>query len=443
MRQTDKLMRSSLRGIANRARCDKRHRFRNLYGLLNEEALMSTWQSLNKRAAAGVDRVTAQEYASDLFGNASKLVERLKRKHYRARLVRRKHIPKSGGSGLRPLGIPVLEDRLLQLTSARILEAIYEPEFLPCSYAYREKRSALMAVQDLTRVLQFGPYGYIVDIDIKGFFDNIDHDHMMGILGERIDDKPFLRLIRKWLKVGVMEEDGKVRRPETGCPQGGCISPVLANIYLHHVIDKWFHEVVGPESADRVYMNRYADDIVFAFKRKCDAERFYRYLPERLARFGLEMSREKSQLLRFSRFELGDQSKSFEYLGFEFRWMLDRKGVPRVKRRTSRKRTRQSLAKMKAWIQRLRSVKVRKVMELLNRKLRGHYNYYGVRGNSESLWAFHKETLKILYKWLNRRSQRRSYSWSSFHVMVKYFGVLRPRITELCSRQRELFSNAL
>jgi RNA-directed DNA polymerase len=442
MRQIGKLMQTSLRGIANKARCDSRHRFRNLYGLLNEEALETTWKSLNKRAASGVDHVKAGTYAQDLEENLTDLAARLRQKRYKAKLVRRKHIPKDG-TGTRPLGIPVLEDRLVQLTGARVLEAIYEPEFLPCSYAYRNGRGAGQAVRELTLELQFRGYGYVVDIDIKGFFDNIDHDLLMEILAERIDDKPFLRLIRKWLKAGVLEEDGKVVRPDTGCPQGGCISPILANIYLHHVLDKWFEREVKPRCRGRAYMNRYADDIVFAFQLQYDADRFYKVLPKRLDRYGLEMSTAKSRKLRFSRFKLGPQAQSFDYLGFEFRWMPDRKGVPRVKRRTSRKRLRRALARTTKWIQKQRHRPVREIMRSLDRKLRGYYNYYGVRGNSKSLWEFYREVLKIVRKWLNRRSQSRSYWWRGFHAMIRYFKVARPRITEYgrC-RQQGLFADA-
>ena len=222
IRKIGKLMHTSLRGIANKARLDKKHRFRNLFGLLNEEGLESGWHLLNLKAASGVDGMTAREYAEDLAGNIKRLVERVKHGRYRARLVKRKHIPKDG-KGTRPLGLPVLEDKLLQKGVARILEAIFEADFLPCSWAYRQGRNALGAVRTLTQELQFGCYGYVIEVDIKSFFDNIDHEWMMRMLRERIDDKPFLRLIQKWLKAGVLEEDGRVRHPLTGCPQGGVI----------------------------------------------------------------------------------------------------------------------------------------------------------------------------------------------------------------------------
>jgi group II intron reverse transcriptase/maturase len=429
-------MRTSLRGIANKARKDPRHRFRNLFGLLNEESLKYCWGDLNKKAAAGVDGVKAREYAEDLDSNIAQLAVRVKEKRYKARLVRRKHIPKGDGRSTRPLGIPVLEDRLLQLTVSRILEAIYEPQFLPCNWAYRPNRSAQEALRDLTGVLQFKPAKYLVDADIKGFFDNIDHEKLMEILEHRIDDRPFLRLIRKWLKAGVLEEDGKVRHTETGCPQGGCISPILANIYLHHVLDEWFANVVIPHSGTcYAYMCRYADDIVFVFQRWADVDLFYRELPKRLALFGLELSKEKTRLIPFNRYNLGAKSKSFEFLGLEFRWVKDRQGQARVMRRTARKRQRASLARIKKWIKDQRSTPVRTVMLTLRRKLHGYYNYYGVRGNSYALKAFYREVRGLLMKWLNRRSHRRSYSWKSLEKVLKRFEVPEPRITEKRTRQ--------
>lgn len=388
---------------------------------------------MNKKACSGVDGVTASDYAADLDQNIARLAVRVKEERYKASLVKRWYIPKDGGK--RPLGIPVLEDRLIQLTAARVLESIWEPEFLDCSWAYRENRDALGAVRTLTQELQFGCYGYVVEIDITAFYDNIDQDLLLGILEERIDDRPFLRLIRKWLRAGVLEEDGKVQHPLTGCPQGGCISPILANIYLHYVLDKWFHDVVKPRCKKRAYMCRYADDIVFAFQYQEEAEKFFRVLPKRLGRFKLELSPTKSRIVRFSRFKLGSLAKGFDFLGFEFRWIKDRQKTPRVMRRTSRKRLRKSLAGLKEWIKGQRSEPIRDVMRRLRAKLRGYYNYYGVVGNSQRLWAFFMEGKRIIFKWLNRRSQRRIYNWRGFKNFLKHFQIPNPRITECRHRQ--------
>ena len=236
-------MQTSLQGIAKKAAEQKEYRFRNLSTMLNQELLVDSWRLIRKDAAYGVDQVSAQEYEQNLEENVRQLVERLKRGSYRAKLVRRRYIPKGDG-GKRPLGIPATEDKLLQLAVKRILEAIYEPDFQRCSYGYRPKVGARDAVHDLTVKLQFGSYRYVVEADIKGFFDHVDHEWMVRMLQERIDDRALVRLVKKWLKAGVLEEDGKVIHPVAGTPQGGVISPILANIYLHYVLDLWFHKVV-------------------------------------------------------------------------------------------------------------------------------------------------------------------------------------------------------
>lgn len=250
---------TSLLGIAKKARSDKRYRFRNLYRELNEELLLDSWRLLRKDAALGVDRVSGAEYEANLEENIRQLVEKLKRKRYRARLVRRHYIPKGDG-GLRPLGIPATEDKLLQLAVKRLLEAIYEQDFLSCSYGYRPGVGALEAVDQLTVHLQFGSYHHLVEADIKGFFDNLSHEWLMRMLGERIDDQAILRLIKKWLKAGVLDTDGKVLRPEGGTPQGGIISPLLANVYLHYALDLWFERVFQRSCRGAAFLHRYADD---------------------------------------------------------------------------------------------------------------------------------------------------------------------------------------
>jgi RNA-directed DNA polymerase len=429
-------MPTSLRGIANKASSDKHHRFGNLFGLLTVAFLLSCWERVNKKAASGVDRVSARDYAMGLVDNVRDLWERVKRGSYRARLVRRCHIPKEGGSRTRPLGIPVVEDKLLQTAVSRILNAIYEPIFLPCSWAYRLGRNPREAVRTLKQELQFGCYGYVVEIDIKGFFDRIDHDKLMQMLELRIADRPFLRLIWKWLKAGVLEEGGKVIHPDTGCPQGSSISPMLANIYLHYVMDLWFHDVVKPRCKARAFMCRFADDVVFAFQWRVEAERFFRVLPKRLAKYGLDLSAEKSRLVRFSRFQLGKSSERFDFLGFEFRWVVDHKGIPRVTCRTSRKRLRATLARVAEWLKAHRHQPVRQLVEALNARLRGHYNYYGVIGNHRSLHACFYQAGRLLKKWLGRRSQKSRMTWERFNALLKRFPLEGPRIRE--SRYRQM-----
>jgi group II intron reverse transcriptase/maturase len=421
-------MPTSLQGIAKKAAHDKSYRFRNLFGMLTVAYVLSGWPLLNKRAASGVDRISVRTYGERLHDHVTSLVERVKNQCYRAKLVRRHYIPKGNGA-LRPLGIPATEDKLLQTAVARILEAIYEQDFLASSYGYRKKIGARDAVRDLTRHLQFGPYGYVVEADIKGYFDHIDHERLMEMLRWRIDDRPFLGLIRKWLKAGVLDTDGQVLHPVTGLPQGGIVSPILANLYLHHVLDVWFAEVVQPHCEGQAALCRYADDFVCAFQYKRDAERFYGVLGKRLAKYGLELAPEKTRLLRFSRYQK-DVKNRFDFLGFTFFWGTDRMGKDRLQRRTARSRLKKALSNFTAWIKRARNQRLLELMNELNSKLRGYYNYYGVRGNSSSLAEFSYHVERLLYKWLNRRSQKTSYTWQGFKDLLKQFAIARPRITE-------------
>ena len=319
---------TSLRGIAKRASACKDHRFQDLYRNLDANLLLTCWDDLNKKAASGVDGMTAAAYEQDLIANIQNLAERLKTKRYRTKLVRRCYIPKDNGKE-RPLGIPALEDKLVQAACAKVLNAIYEADFLPASYGYRPGTGAKEAVKDLGFNLQYGKFGHIVEADIKGFFDNLDHDWLLEMLSLRIDDRAFLSLIRKWLKAGILDTDGQVLHPVTGTPQGGIVSPILANVYLHHALDLWFERVVKPRCGGQALLIRYADDYVCAFQYRRDAERFYRVMPKRLEKFGLQVAPDKIRTLRFSRFHPGLRRR-FAFLGFELYWTHDRRGDLRV-----------------------------------------------------------------------------------------------------------------
>ena len=419
-------MQTSLQGIAKKAKEQKQHRFQDLYRMLNEENLLDCWRYIRKDAAYGVDRVSAQEYEENLEENIKNLVERLKRKSYRAKLVRRKYIPKGEGK-MRPLGIPATEDKLLQLAVKRILEAIYEQDFMRCSYGYRPEVGALNAVDKLTVKLQFGRYYFIVEADIKGYFENIDHEWLVRMLEERIDDRALIQLIEKWLKAGILEPDGTVVHPVTGTPQGGIASPVLSNVYLHYVLDLWFHRVFKKGCKGEACLIRYADDFVCAFQYQVDAERFYSALRERMEKFRLELATEKTRIISFNR-NAPDGKSRFDFLGFEFYWGKDRKRRPHLKRRTSRKKLRSSIRRFTEWCKKNRNLEPRVLFRRLRAKLRGYYNYYGVMGNSKSLEQFYYQVKRILYKWLNRRSQRRSYNWKGFEQLLEHYGVERPRI---------------
>lgn len=339
------------------------------------------------------------------------------------------------------MGIPATEDKLLQVAVARILEAIYEKDFMPNSFGFRKGMGAKMAIKGLHYQLQYGWFGYVVEADIKGFFDNINHDWMVRMLEERIRDRAFIGIIKKWLKAGIMEPDKMIIHPATGTPQGGVVSPVLANIYLHYVLDLWFEKKIKQKGEGRMYLCRYADDFVCLFQFRKDAEMFYQELPNRLEKFGLEVSEQKTRILSFSKFRMEENSR-FDFLGFEFRWGKGGKtGNPQIKRRTSGEKFRKSLANFKQWCKANRNLKIIDLIAKLNKKLRGYYEYYGIIGNSKSLRKFYRNVERILKKWLNRRSQRKSYTWKGYKLMLKHYSLLEPKITENRNYQLNLFSS--
>jgi len=347
--------------------------------------------------------------------------------------VRRKYIPKGPGK-LRPLGIPVLEDKLLQVAVTQILMAIYEVDFLPCSYGYRPGVGAHDAVKALTEELQFGEHHFVVEADTKGFFTNLQWEWLERMLEQRIVDGAFLNLIRKWLRAGILEEDGQVVHPQTGTPQGGVVSPVLANIYLHYVLDLWFEHLVRPKQQGRCRLIRYADDFVACFAYRHEAEAFEKELKARLAQFGLEVATDKTKTLRFGS-NGGPHNGRFDFLGFAFYWEPDRQGKPRVKRRTATKKWLAGMQRMRQWIKAHRHQKLGRTMKTLTAKLRGTWNYYGLIGNYRRMQLFYDATCRTLHKWLNRRSQRQSMTWPAFRRMLERFQVPRPRIVEKNDRR--------
>lgn len=436
--QDGEQMQTSLQAIANRAKKNRTYRFRNLYTMLNRENLEDSWKFMNRRSAPGVDRKSVRDYERDFTENIGGLVRRLKEKRYRARSVKRVYIPKGNGK-MRPLGLPSTEDKLVQVAAARILTAIYEQDFLPGSFGYRPHTGPMDAVRELRRTLQFENARYVVEADIKGFFDNIDHEWLIRMLRQRVDDEAFINLIRKWLKAGILDTDGQMLHPVTGTPQGGVISPVLANIYLHYALDLWFEKVVKRHCRGEAYLVRYADDFVCMFRYKRDADRFYAVLGKRLNKFELELAADKTRILRFSLFQMQLKSR-FDFLGFEYSWGLNRSGLPCIQLRTSRKKFRASLRNLKEWCREHRSMRLRQFFRLLNVKLIGYYNYYGVIGNYRSLSEFHMKAVRITFKSLNRRSHRRSFNWKVFNEILDYHRIEKPRIVEKTfgPAQREL-----
>ena len=424
----------ALRGIARKAKQEPTYRFRDLSRCLNEDHLRHAFSKMNKKAASGVDNMSHSDYQNNFDENVEDLIGRLKRQSYKARLVKRKHIPKSPGK-TRPLGLPVLEDKLLQTTASDILGAIYEQDFHGFSYGYRPKRGARQCADDLAVRMQFGRFGYVVEADIKGFFNHIDHDVLLEFIALRVDIKRFLRLISKWLKAGILEENGEIQYPEEGTPQGGSISPILANIYLHHVVDEWFEHVVKPNCEGEAIICRYADDFVCAFQYAKDADRFYDVLPKRLEKYNLEVAPEKTNRLRFSRFEPSLKS-TFTFLSFEFYWGCDKAGKPRLFRRTSRKRLQSIKNDLSEYIQKNRHKRTPVLLEKLTQKLRGHYNYFGVVGNLDDLFTVYFHAVGKLYKWLNRRSGRKSLTWKGLKRVIAYRNLVKPSCKASTNRMK-------
>lgn len=433
--RTGETMQTSLLGIANKAKLDRKYKFGNLYELIDQEALYEAWRRINKSSAAGVDKETAKAFKENLKGNLSEMVENLKSKRYKAKLVKRVYIPKSN-NGLRPLGLPALRDKIIQRAAASILEAIYEQDFINDSYGYRPGKNAHQAIQAIKKELN-GKYNHVVEADIKGFFNNINHEWLIRMLRERINDGAFIGLIKKWLKAGVLDTNGEVVHPENGCPQGSVISPILANIYLHYVIDLWFEKVVKPRCKAEAYYCRSADDFIFGFRYKEDADRLLNTLGLRLQKFGLELAEEKTGMVVFSRFKKHLETR-FSFLGFDFRWKVSRNGKDYILMETNSKRMTKSLKAFTNWCKENRNNRIRKIVDMVNAKLRGYFNYYGIRGNSHKINKFYGIATKTLYKWLNRRSQKRSFNFEEFNEKMEYYGLIRPRVVESPFKQMSI-----
>ncbi|MDH5217408.1 MAG: group II intron reverse transcriptase/maturase [Gammaproteobacteria bacterium] len=419
-------MTTALQAITYKAQTHPGHVFQNLSALLEEDLLYESWGQLKKNVAPGIDGVDAQTYSEELSTHITTLTDKLKRGAYRANRIKRVYIDKASG-GQRPLGLPTLEDKLVQQSVAQILSGIYEADFLPNSYGYRPKRSAHGAIHSLRVNLQFQGFGYLVEADIKGFFDTVNHSWLQRMLKQRIDDKRLLTLIQQWMTAEVVEPSGKVSKPDQGTPQGGVVSPVLANIYLHHVLDLWFEKVVKPKCQGRAMLIRYCDDFVVAFQLRHDAQAFYRVLPQRLAKFNLAIAPDKTQLIRFSRFHPG-KHRCFRFLGFEFYWSKDRQGEARLRCRTSTKKQHELMSSIYQWIKLNRHQRSNVLLPMLKRKLVGVANYFGLPDNSRSLIRLYRHTLHSLHKWLNRRSQRHSYNWAGLKALLGHFGIQPLRV---------------
>lgn len=426
-------MGTRLSRFTQKARELRGEHFTALMGMVfDEEELRESFSRQKGDKAAGVDGIRKADYAQGLEEKLSDLSARIRRMGYRPKPSRRTYIPKGEGK-TRPLGIPSFEDRLVQERLSLVLQAIWEPEFCDCSYGFRPGRSAHDALRRVAEVIAKERTQWVVEADIKGFFDNVSHAHLMRFLEHRIADPNFLRLIKRFLKAGVML-DGVVEAGEEGTPQGGLVSPVLANIYLHYVLDLWFEKRFKRSAQGKAYLIRYADDYLACFEKEADARRFMTEMTERLAEFNLEIEPSKTQLLRFGKDEgQGDADqgdtppRTFNFLGFTHYAGKSRRGNFLVGRRTEGKRFWKKLKLLGERLQELRTAGGKNMLEYVVRHLRGHIQYYGVSGNFRSVQTYCRYAHKQLFKWLNRRSEKRSVTWEVFNArIIRFFP--RPRV---------------
>ncbi len=389
---------------------DDEPRMENLMHHVNEQTLMEEHRKQNRKKATGIDGVTKDEYDANVDANLKDLVERMKKFSYRPLSVRRTYIPKANGN-LRPLGIPAYEDKLVQGVMAKILGEVYEGRFLDCSYGFRKGRSCHDVVRFINQTVMTKKVNYVLEADIKGFFDNVNHEWLMRFLSFDIADRRFLRYVKRFLIAGAME-DGAYLETDRGTPQGGLISPVLANVYLHYVLDTWFEYEIKPRMHGEAYYVRYADDFLIMFQYENDAEAVMRVLPKRLGRFSLEVAVDKTRILPFGRFK--GTKEDFDFLGFTFFNTTTTNGKYRVGVRTSKKKLKAKRQAAKAWLRKQLTKPVAWTMETLAAVVRGHCNYYGVSGNFDQIQKFWRYLQFTTYRMLNRRHQKRSMSFPKF-----------------------------
>lgn len=409
-------------------------KFTSLVHLLNEENLKRCHHELPTGKATGVKQITKEDYSENLAENIAKLVEKMKKNSYKPTPVRRTYIAKAGSKMKRPLGIPSHEDKIVQKGIAKILNAIYEPIFLDCSFGFRPKRSCHDALKILNVYIEKRHTNFIVDVDIKGFFDDVSHEWLMKFLEHKITDRNLLRLIARFLKGGYMEE-GKYYKTDVGTPQGGIISPILANVYLHYVLDLWFEKVVRKSCTGEAYMVRYADDFVCCFQSETEAKKFYRDLIVRLKKFNLEISEDKTKIVPFGKYtEKQNKRKgkgkpeTFEFLGFTHFCSRSKQGKFRVKRRTSGKKMRAKLKECKEWLRMNRHLNIHDMFDRLYRSLNGYFNYYCITDNGHNVRNFVDKVKILFFKWLNRRSQRKSFNFDKFTLFLRKFPFPTPKV---------------
>jgi len=386
--------------------------------------LYEAHKKTRRDSAVGLDKQTKYEYEANLEANLESLLNRFKSGTYKAPPVKRAYIPKSDGKERRPIGIPTYEDKVLQRAVTMVLEAVYEQDFLPSSYGFRPERSAHNALADIWKGTMDMGGSYVVEVDIRKFFDTLRHSDLRAILDQRVRDGVVRRGIDKWLKAGVLEE-GVFYRPEDGTPQGGVISPLLANIYLHEVLDKWFEYEIKPRLRGRGFLVRYADDFVLAFSVEQDAQEVYVRLHERFAQFGLKLHPEKTRVLDFKRPGKGNP-EVFDFLAFRHYWAKSRKGNWVVKRKTAKSRLARALVRMNVWCRSNRHESLEYQHLRLCQKLTGYFAYFGITGNSKSIGKYYYQVKVLWRKWLNRRSQRSCMDWEKFNKLLRHYPLPRP-----------------
>ncbi len=435
MHSNEESVQTKLDRIAKKASTDKECQFTSLYHLMNKELLLECFTQLKGKAASGIDNITKDQYAIELDANLENLVERLHKMAYQPQPVLRVYIPKAGSQRKRPLGIPAFEDKLVQAGLVNILQAIYEEDFLDDSYGFRPMRGCHDALRALSQTVESQPIHYLVEADIKGCFDTVDQQQLMKFISHRIADKRILRLIKRFLNAGI-QEDGQHKASETGTPQGGVISPLLANIYLHYTLDLWFENDVKQTCQGYARLIRYADDYIACFQIGTDATHFKEAMETRLKQVNLEVAPEKTKLFEFGVFAQskakarGDRPATFDFLGFTHYNSRSRDGKRyRMKRKTVGKRLIAKVVAYKDWLKANRTLPTAQIMKTTVAKLRGHFAYYGVTDNSRSLQSFAYWITQTLYKWLNRRGKRGCYTWEKFNQLLKLYPLPNPRIT--------------
>ncbi|KPL23740.1 MAG: hypothetical protein AMJ75_05470 [Phycisphaerae bacterium SM1_79] len=429
----DNITLTQLALISERAQKEPDLQFTSLAHLLNVEFLKECYYSLGRDRASGIDGVSWEEYGKRLDESIKDLVAHLKAKRYKPQPSRRVYIPKDEHSK-RPLGLPALEDKIVQKGIAWILEAIYEQDFLSCSYGFRPNRSCHHALDTLDKTIMRGPINYIIEADIKGFFDNVSHEWMMKCLQVRIKDPSFLLIIKRFLKAGYIDA-GEFVLTTKGTPQGGNLSPMLANIFLHYVLDLWFEKRIKPKVRGECHLVRYADDFICSVQYADDAKYIEQAMRERFVKFDLELHTDKTRVIHVGRRAL-DKSRrdkhlpqSFDFLGFTHYWGKSRRGNWILCRKTSSKRFRRACKDLAAWLKIIRSsAKLKEWWPILQAKLRGHYQYYGISGNGRSICRYRDVTEQLVFKWLNRRCQKVSFDWSGFRAYLKHYPLPKPHI---------------